>query len=879
MTGTGSATRAQSPYDSVVFTDSNDWGSGFVGNVSITNTGTAAQSGWTIGFDLAENISNIWGAAILSHVGTHYVIGALAWDSTIAPGAAVSFGFQAVGGNPVLPASFTVNGAPTGGSAPPPPPPPPPLPTLGVSDPSVNEGASGSHDAVFTVSLSTASAQPVTVAYATADGTAHAGTDYTAESGTLTFAPGTTTQQVSVPTQPGAPGSETFTLALSAASGATIAAGTGTATLTNPAPVLPSITAAGTTVGIAATPTGGTSTGGTTGGGTTTGGSLLPAGFLSTHGNQIVDANGTPVKIAAINWYGLETPSFAPGGLGVQSYKTMMNEMVQLGFNTIRLPFSLQALDPSSMPSGINYTLNPDLQGLDGLQVMDKIVAYAGQIGMKIILDDHRASAGSGPNADGLWYDQNYSAATWLSDWKMLAQHYAGNPTIIGADLSNEPHDPATWGTGSPTDWAAAATAAGDAIQATGSKWLVIVEGIQTYNGQSTWWGGNLMGVAQHPITLTDPGKLVYSVHDYPASVYPQSWFSAPNYPANLPSVWNQFWGNVYQSGSPVFVGEFGTQLQTTSDQQWLQTLVSYLDGQAPGGITVAPGQQGPSWAYWDWNPDSAGTGGIVGNDWSTVQTAKLDAIQPAMYHAAGSTSGGGTSGGTAGGTSGGTATFDLTLSAPQTTPVTVHYATADGTAKAGVNYTAASGTVTFAPGQTTAAVTTAVLDPAGASGQLQFLLDLSDPLGATLGANSVVATIDYGAGTTTPPAGGTGTGSGTGSGSGAAGSSSGSSTGAGGVTASLQVNSDWGSGMTGTVTVTNDTATPVQGWQVQLTSADVLGNVWNGVLASQSGNVALVSNASWNAAIAPGGSTTFGFQATEPGAYAPIALKVVSHG
>ncbi|WP_048860126.1 cellulose binding domain-containing protein, partial [Acidisphaera rubrifaciens] len=228
MTGTGSATRAQSPYDSVVFTDSNDWGSGFIGNVSITNTGTAAQTGWTIGFDLAENIGNIWGATILSHVGTHYVIGGLSWDSTIAPGAAVSFGFQAAGGNPVLPGSFTVDGMATAGSAPPPP--PPPLPTLGVSDPSVNEAASGSHDAVFTVSLSAASTQPVTVAYATADGTAHAGTDYTAESGTLTFAPGTTTQQVSVPTQPGAAGTETFTLALSNPSGATIATGTGTGT-------------------------------------------------------------------------------------------------------------------------------------------------------------------------------------------------------------------------------------------------------------------------------------------------------------------------------------------------------------------------------------------------------------------------------------------------------------------------------------------------------------------------------------------------------------------------------------------------------------------------------------------------------------------------
>ena len=55
------------------------------------------------------------------------------------------------------------------------------------------------NEALFTVSLSTAFALPVTVNYATADGTALAGTNYTATSGTLTFAPGVTTETIRVP--------------------------------------------------------------------------------------------------------------------------------------------------------------------------------------------------------------------------------------------------------------------------------------------------------------------------------------------------------------------------------------------------------------------------------------------------------------------------------------------------------------------------------------------------------------------------------------------------------------------------------------------------------------------------------------------------------
>src|SRR5207247_7499850 len=73
------------------------------------------------------------------------------------------------------------------------------VPALTIGDVSVVEGNSGTTNAVFPVTLSTASLQTVTVDYATADGTATAPGDYTAASGTLTFAPGTVAQTVTVP--------------------------------------------------------------------------------------------------------------------------------------------------------------------------------------------------------------------------------------------------------------------------------------------------------------------------------------------------------------------------------------------------------------------------------------------------------------------------------------------------------------------------------------------------------------------------------------------------------------------------------------------------------------------------------------------------------
>jgi len=69
----------------------------------------------------------------------------------------------------------------------------------------------------FTVSLASASAATTTVSYATADGTALAGRDYTATSGTLTFAPGETSKGILVPTlnDGGADPTRAFTVNLS----------------------------------------------------------------------------------------------------------------------------------------------------------------------------------------------------------------------------------------------------------------------------------------------------------------------------------------------------------------------------------------------------------------------------------------------------------------------------------------------------------------------------------------------------------------------------------------------------------------------------------------------------------------------------------------
>jgi flagellar biosynthesis protein FliQ len=106
---------------------------------------------------------------------------------------------------------------------------------LSINDVTVTEGNAATTNAVFTVSLSTASAQQITVDFATVNGTATAGTDYTAAAGTLTFAPGVTTQQITVAVTGDLvfEANETFLVNLANAINASIADGQGAGTITN----------------------------------------------------------------------------------------------------------------------------------------------------------------------------------------------------------------------------------------------------------------------------------------------------------------------------------------------------------------------------------------------------------------------------------------------------------------------------------------------------------------------------------------------------------------------------------------------------------------------------------------------------------------------
>jgi endoglucanase len=347
-----------------------------------------------------------------------------------------------------------------------------------------------------------------------------------------------------------------------------------------------------------------------------------PTGY-HTRGTSIVDAAGNVVYLKAVSWYGLESPTFVPHGLWGRPMSSVLDQIKRLRFNAIRVTWSSELFDAASTPNGIDLTVNPDLTGLSGPEIMDKLVVDAGARGLKIILSRHQTSAQSqGP----LWYDRAYSEARFIQDWKNVAGRYAGNTTVVGCDLQSDLRNPATWGDGNAaSDWRAAAERAGNAILEANPDVLVIVEGIETYGSSRYWRGGNLQGAASNPVRLERPGRLVYAAQDFSRTVNNPPpggvpWFSDPSYPKNLEGVWDTNWGNVLKTGVPVFLVSFGTPNADQGDKQWLAALTAYI------------AKHDLNFAYWALNPESADTKGIiVGDAWDSEDSELIAALGPIL--------------------------------------------------------------------------------------------------------------------------------------------------------------------------------------------------------------------------------------------------------
>ncbi|HEV7765412.1 MAG TPA: Calx-beta domain-containing protein [Thermoanaerobaculia bacterium] len=570
------------------------------------------------------------------------------------------------------------------------------LPTLAVDDVTQAEGNSGTTNFTFTVTLTGATSETVTASYVTANGTATAGSDYTALNDTLTFTPSTTTQTITVPVSGDLSNEldETFTVTLVSSSNAAITTPTGTATLQND-DALPLISIgdvsvtegnAGTanavfTVTLSTPSLTTVSVDHATADGTATAGSDYAAGS-----STLIFAPGVMARTVsiAVSGDGAVEPNetFAIDLTNAANAAIADSQAIGTIDNDDVAPVvpSISISDTGVVEGNSGATNTAFVVTLSAPTTVTVSVAYSTAPGTATAGDDYLPASGT------LVFAAGATSQTIL--------------VAVTGDTVVEPDETFTVALSSPSNATLGAAVANGTILNDDSVVTPPVVPLVSISDSGVPEGDAGVTNAVFVVALSVPGTVPVTV----------AYTTADGTAAALSD---------YAAASGVLVFPPG------ATSQIINVAVSG-DGLVEPNETFTVALSSPS------NATLAGalaTGTIL-NDDSVVTPPVVPSV---------SISDSGVPEGDAGTT---TAAFVVTLSAPTTVTVTIAYATANGTASAGSDYAAANGTLVFPPGVTSQPIHVAVAGDTDEESNESFTVQLSNPVNATVADGQATGTI-----------------------------------------------------------------------------------------------------------------------------------------
>ena len=363
---------------------------------------------------------------------------------------------------------------------------------------------------------------------------------------------------------------------------------------------------------------------------------------LSTSGRFIVDAHGKRVRLAGVNWYGASEDIGVPAGLDLTNRSTLAELIAAQGFNCVRFPFSLWMTEQTAMVPAQYLDANQELIGCTPLQVYDACVKALTDAGLIVILNCHLLDFGwccGNDDTNGLWFNDRWEVVKFTAIWQDIARRYAANPLVAAMDIKNEPRHATVggsalgpaWGNAVETDFAAMYTMVGNLIHQIDPNLLIICEGLN--------YAGDLTGVSGHRVQLAQPGKVVYSMHDYSWSGHPAGQSQAAYF-----QQMSKNGGYILTGGiAPVWLGEFGDNASALSAPggggTWWANLQAWLKEydvdwcwwalNPTHGQSSAPGTNQIKYHWGDTEPY-----GLLTPDWSSVRYPAVVSMLQAMMQA-----------------------------------------------------------------------------------------------------------------------------------------------------------------------------------------------------------------------------------------------------
>jgi negative regulator of genetic competence, sporulation and motility len=538
-------------------------------------------------------------------------------------------------------------------------------PTLSINDVTVNEDVGA---ATFTVTLSNTSSSPVTVDYSAANGTATAGSDYEAISGTLTFSPGETAKTISIPIIDDFiyEGNEAFYLNLSNPANATIIDDQGMGIIVdyNDEPTLSiNDVTVNEDVGIA----------------TFTVMLSNPSSFPVTVDYSTVDGTATAGEdYTAI----LGTLTFNPGETAKTISIPIIDDLIYEGNEAFYLnlsnPTNATIIDDQGIGIIVDYNDEPTLSINDVTVNEDD-----GAATFTVML--------SNPSSFPVTVDYSTAdgTATGGSDYTAISGTLTFNPGEIAQIISVPINDDHIY-EGDETFYLNLSNPINATIIDDQGIGIILNDDLPTLSINDVTVNED-DGAAIFTVTLSNPSSFPATV-DY--STADGTATAGEDYTANSGTL--TF--NPSETAKTISISIIDD-LIYEGDEAF------YLNLSNPTNATII---------------DDQGIGTILNNDQQPALSINDVTVNE----------------------DDGAATFTMSLSNPSSFPVTVDYSTADGTATAGEDYTASSGTLTFNPSETAKTIPVPIINDLIYEGDETFSLNLSNPANATIVDGQGIGTI-----------------------------------------------------------------------------------------------------------------------------------------
>ena len=556
-----------------------------------------------------------------------------------------------------------------------------PLPVLSVNDVSVSEGNAGTTTATFTATLSAAMGNTVGFNWATAVGSATAGVDYVAASGSRTIAAGATTATIGITVNGDVldEPDETFGITLSAPSNTTIGDGSGLATITDDDP-LPSVSVNDV--------------------------SVIEGNAGTTTATFTLTLSATSAKTVTLDW----TTAAGSATAGVDYLAATGSRTIPAGSTTATVAITVNgdALDEPDETFGITLTNPSNATIVDGA-------------GLATITDDDLPPTLSVDDVSVVEGNAGTTTATFTA-------------TLSSMSAKTITFDWATTA-GSATqdvDYAAAGTSGTITAGSTGVQMIVTVNGDVTDELDETF---EIILATPSNATIADGSGIgTITDDDQPPALSVDDVAVTEGNSGTATATFNVTLSAA--SGKTVTVG------WTTADDDATQPS-DYTA--ASGTLTFVPGDTSesiPVSVLGDITAELDETFDIIlatpsnatitdGSGLGTITDDELLAVvdidEPTLVEGQSGTA---------------TLGFSVTLSHQATFPVTVDWSTSAGTATSGTDYLGASGTVMFAPMETSKTVLITVFGDTTFERGETLMLDLSNGLGAPIGDVRGIGTI-----------------------------------------------------------------------------------------------------------------------------------------